>query len=89
MEEMQLSPEERSNKIRGYKATLSNPNVSEEAKSNARQALKQLGDDSQQGEDDDGKDPNRVAGGLKAAISNPGVSEEGKKEAQKKLDQMS
>ncbi|KAK5948060.1 hypothetical protein OHC33_010901 [Knufia fluminis] len=81
------SPEEQSNQIRGYKATLSNPNVSEEAKQNAQKMLDQL-DGAGMPDDEGGKDPSRVAGGLKAAINNPSVSEEGKQAAQEKLDNM-
>ncbi|MCJ1439652.1 MAG: hypothetical protein MMC23_000132 [Stictis urceolatum] len=81
--------EDASNKARGYKATLSNPNVSDEAKQHAKEVLDNelSGGDisvSDQGE----KNPGNVAGGLKAATKNPNVSEEGKQAAQEKLDAM-
>ncbi|KAK0644015.1 hypothetical protein B0T16DRAFT_460101 [Cercophora newfieldiana] len=37
------TPEEISNKARGHKANLSNPNTSEASKENSKQALKDLG----------------------------------------------
>jgi len=38
------------------------------------------------GHDDEGKNPNRQAGGLKAAIHNPNVSEEAKENAKERLE---
>lgn len=86
-----MYPEEASGKVAGYKAyvsthiftqkpltlysTLSNPNVSEEAKENARQVLDTEFDGGNVGEGGtvgttaqkhDSKNPNQVAGGLKA-----------------------
>ncbi|KAI4165559.1 MAG: hypothetical protein LQ342_000972 [Letrouitia transgressa] len=86
-------PEEQSSKIAGYKATLSNPNVSDEAKENARQILDNelQGGDAGTGavvRDNEQKNPGNVAGGLKAAINNPNVTEEGKRAAQEKLDSL-
>jgi hypothetical protein len=43
---MDPSPDERSNIIRGHKATLNNPNVSDEAKEHSRHVLEnELGED--------------------------------------------
>ncbi|KAI9751013.1 MAG: hypothetical protein M1815_001458, partial [Lichina confinis] len=68
-----IYPEERANMIRGYKAALSNDQVSEEAKENARKNLEILEEgktdytsiSTSKAENDD-KDPSRVAAGLKA-----------------------
>ncbi|TDZ29529.1 Conidiation-specific protein 6 [Colletotrichum spinosum] len=81
------------NVARGHKATLNNPNVSEEAKERSRQILKDLGETYEQSggqatSGDGQKDPSNVARGLKASISNPGVSEEAKEKAQEKLDKL-
>ncbi|KAL4781034.1 Conidiation protein 6-domain-containing protein [Aspergillus varians] len=84
--------DERVNQMRGYKATLNNPNVSQEAKDHAQKVLdNELGGNQPQ-EDlygtrgDHDKDPNRMAAGLKAAMHNPGVSQSGKEQAKEKLD---
>ncbi|KAL2019051.1 hypothetical protein VTK56DRAFT_10155 [Thermocarpiscus australiensis] len=83
------------NVIRGHKAAIANPNVSEQAKERSRQVLESYDEPydessashgktaAQQGQE---KDPGNVARGLKASISNPGVSEEAKKKAQEKLE---
>ncbi|GFN12698.1 Con-6 family protein [Aspergillus tubingensis] len=88
------STEDGLNALRGYKATLNNPNTSDEAKQNAQAMIEQLGGDQPREElynlrGDATKDPNRVAGGLKAAQSNPGISQQGKKAAGQKLGQLS
>ncbi|KAL1986120.1 hypothetical protein VTN96DRAFT_6772 [Rasamsonia emersonii] len=88
------SPEDRVNAMRGYKATLNNPRVSDDAKNNAKDVLdNQLGGD-QPRQDlyamrNPTKEPNRVQGGLKAATKNPRVSEDAKNRAQEKLGQLS
>ncbi|KAJ5125019.1 uncharacterized protein N7515_008844 [Penicillium bovifimosum] len=84
-----MSAEERVNEMRGYKATLSNPRVSQKAKQHAQSMLDELGGD-QPREDlyhgrDQNKDPVRVSAGLKAAQHNPRVTEGGKKHAAEKL----
>ncbi|GES60574.1 conidiation protein Con-6 [Aspergillus terreus] len=65
-----MSTEERLNAMRGYKATLSNPNTSDEAKQNAQAMLNRLGGDQPRNElyeqTERGKDPIRVTSGLKA-----------------------
>ncbi|EXJ93617.1 hypothetical protein A1O1_02009 [Capronia coronata CBS 617.96] len=81
--------EEASNKARGYKSTLSNPNTSDEAKQHAKEVLdNELNGGDVPLSDEGDKDPKNVARGLKAATHNPNVSEEGKKAAQEKLDSM-
>jgi hypothetical protein len=80
------SPEDISNKARGHKANLSNPNTSEESKAHSREVLDSLPDNPMGvGE---GKDPKNVARGLKATINNPGISDETKRKAQEQLDDM-
>ncbi|KAF5016219.1 hypothetical protein F66182_12171 [Fusarium sp. NRRL 66182] len=86
-----VSPEDRMNALRGYKATINNPRVSEEAKQHAREMIDALGGDQPRAEMkqfDREKDQSRVAGGLKAATQNPRNSEAGKSRAQEKLQQM-
>ncbi|KAL4875403.1 Conidiation protein 6-domain-containing protein [Aspergillus karnatakaensis] len=86
-----MTTEDRLNQMRGYKATLNNPNVSDEAKQNAQDVLDNELGNSQPSEElynargDYDKSPNRVSGGLKAAINNPGVPESGKQKAREKL----
>ncbi|RQM08459.1 hypothetical protein DH86_00000479, partial [Scytalidium sp. 3C] len=66
---------------------ISNPNVSDEAKQNAKEILNnELEGGNIKLSDEGGKDPGNVARGLKAAVSNPNVTDEGKKAAQEKLD---
>ncbi|PLN83646.1 hypothetical protein BDW42DRAFT_192088 [Aspergillus taichungensis] len=85
--------EERLNEMRGYKATLSNPNVSDEAKSHAQYMLDhELGGDEPRQEihaaQSHGEDPTRVAAGYKAAQKNPNVTKQGKQRAGEKLREM-
>ncbi|KAL0938584.1 conidiation protein [Colletotrichum truncatum] len=83
------------NVVRGHKATLNNPQVSNEAKEHSRQVLNDIGEPYDQSgggqttKNDGQKDPGNVARGLKASINNPGVSDEAKERAQEKLDQLS
>ncbi|KAG5752540.1 hypothetical protein H9Q69_004811 [Fusarium xylarioides] len=72
----------------GHKATINNPNTSEEAKENSRQVLENEfnGGDVTGAEDNKEKNPGNVAGGLKATLNNPNVSDEAKKNAQERLD---
>ncbi|KAL6230504.1 hypothetical protein BDW75DRAFT_234332 [Aspergillus navahoensis] len=86
--------DERINQMRGYKATLNNPRVSDEAKEHARSVLdNELGGDqphedilTAQGARD--KSPTRVAGGYKAAMHNESISKSGKQQAKEKLEDM-
>ncbi|KAL2008414.1 hypothetical protein VTN00DRAFT_6608 [Thermoascus crustaceus] len=86
-----VSTEDRVNAMRGYKATLKNPRVSDEAKSHARDVLdSELGGDQPSFDiyeaQDAGKEPTRVVGGLKAAMRNPRVSDAAKESAQEQID---
>ncbi|KAL4888573.1 Conidiation protein 6-domain-containing protein [Aspergillus ambiguus] len=87
-----MSTEERVNAMRGYKATLSNPRTSDEAKEHAQEMLDQLGGEQPREElyeqEDRDKDPTRVMGGLKAARQNPNVTESGRQRAERKLREM-
>ncbi|KAM9874813.1 conidiation protein [Verticillium dahliae] len=85
------------NVVRGHKATITNPNTSDEAKEHSHQVLeneygetydrpnRSQGDRPEQPD----KDQGNVARGLKASISNPGVSEDAKEDAKKKLEHLS
>ena len=57
----------------GYKATISNPNTSEEAKQHAREQLEsgvqEAGEQAQQAREDFPQNPGNVIGGLKATIA--------------------
>ncbi|KAH7310163.1 conidiation protein 6 [Rhexocercosporidium sp. MPI-PUGE-AT-0058] len=82
-----LSPEDKSNIVRGHKAAISNPNVSDEAKSNSQNVIDELGNAHYGQENAKSKDEGNVLRGYKATISNPGVSDEAKQHAQQKLDE--
>ncbi|WVQ72879.1 hypothetical protein IAR50_002440 [Cryptococcus sp. DSM 104548] len=80
----------------GYKATLSNPNTSDEAKQNASNVLSdidQKGSDAIADHENERYDheadhhTNQVRGGYKATLKNPNVSEEAKDHAREILDQ--
>ncbi|PPR03405.1 hypothetical protein CVT24_012530 [Panaeolus cyanescens] len=86
------------NQARGYKATLHNPRVSDEAKQNAQQHLNELGSDQQatsytqsRGMDEisesvrQGKEEARVIAGYKAVLQNPNVSSEARQHAEEVL----
>ncbi|BFZ60088.1 hypothetical protein YB2330_001110 [Saitoella coloradoensis] len=79
----------------GYKATLSNPNTSDEAKQHAQEVLDNgLQDqvDDQKLADEEGtgaKNTGNVIGGYKATLKNPNVSEEAKEHAKEKIDELS
>eukprot|EP01118_Nematostelium_gracile_P020517 TRINITY_DN996_c0_g1_i1.p1 TRINITY_DN996_c0_g1~~TRINITY_DN996_c0_g1_i1.p1 ORF type:complete len:162 (+),score=44.41 TRINITY_DN996_c0_g1_i1:53-538(+) len=82
----------KTNVIAGYKSTLHNPNVSEEAKDNARHVLNGLGvefDDPSPPMDFGDKNPANVLRGYKSTLHNPNVSESAKEHAQEMIDQMS
>ncbi|KAI8963733.1 conidiation-specific protein 6 [Daldinia sp. FL1419] len=74
----------------GHKATLNNPNVSQEAKEHSKQVLENEfnGGHVPKSGDDGNKNPGNVAGGLKATINNPKVSEEAKQSAKDRLNEM-
>jgi len=85
----------------GYKATISNPNTSEEAKEHARLKLAEMGaeyedepqmqyrEEEHRGEHHDSAHHSRVMAGYKATISNPNNSEEAKEHARRMLAEMS
>ena len=79
----------------GLKATLNNPNVSQEAKDNAQERLDSLEGGAPVEEVMSGstghktsgeKNPGNVAGGYKATLNNPNVSDEAKQHAKEVLD---
>ncbi|KAL2869562.1 Con-6 family protein [Aspergillus lucknowensis] len=67
-----LSPQERINSARGYKAAIDNPLVSAEGKEHARQMLKEMEDEEARQElyrqQEKQKSPVRVAAGLRAWV---------------------
>ncbi|KAL5535499.1 hypothetical protein ACEPAF_3593 [Sanghuangporus sanghuang] len=74
----------------GHKATLKNPNVSEEAKQYSKQLLDEFessGDlPEQQFDADAGKNTGNFIGGHKATLKNPRVSEEAKEHSRSVLE---
>jgi len=78
---------ELSHVIGGYKATLSNPNVSEEAKEHARKMLSDKGADLET-HHSKGAHLGNVIGGYKATLSNPNVSDEAKEHAKQMLEEL-
>ncbi|GAO47919.1 hypothetical protein G7K_2115-t1 [Saitoella complicata NRRL Y-17804] len=88
-----LSKMTQGNVAGGYKATLSNPNTSDEAKQHAQEVLdnglqEQVDDQKLADEEGTGaKNTGNVIGGYKATLKNPNVSEEAKEHAQDKLDE--
>ncbi|KAI0082028.1 hypothetical protein K474DRAFT_1694711 [Panus rudis PR-1116 ss-1] len=72
----------------GYKATLSNPNTSEQAKAHAREILEAAGYTVERSSDvTQDEHEKRVLAGYKAALHNPRVSEEAKQHAREYLQQ--
>ncbi|KAH7888455.1 Conidiation protein 6-domain-containing protein [Phlebopus sp. FC_14] len=69
----------------GYKATLSNPHTSEEAKKHAEEVLQAAGIHGRHAEATDEEHETRVLAGYKAALHNPRVSEEAKQHAREFL----
>ncbi|KAK4097179.1 hypothetical protein N658DRAFT_434563 [Parathielavia hyrcaniae] len=82
------------NVLRGHKATISNPNTSQQAKDKSRKVLESYDEPYDESTASHGatetqeKDPGNVARGLKASISNPGVSDEAKEAARDKLKKL-
>jgi len=79
------------NVIGGHKATISNPNTSEEAKQHSREMLEQLEGKTtttSSGVELEGKNEGNVVGGYKAALKNPKVSEEAKERAENVLEEL-
>lgn len=75
-------PKDPSRVASGYKATIHNPNVSEEAKDRAREHLAALGESGENQEAD-----HRVLGGYKATMHNPRVSQKAKDHAKQVLEE--
>ncbi|WVR06258.1 hypothetical protein IAU60_003288 [Kwoniella sp. DSM 27419] len=75
-----MTTEHENRQLGGYKATLHNPNTSEEAKAHAAEVLKEHGHtvDGAQGESEH---DHRVLGGYKATLHNPNTSAEAKSHA--------
>ncbi|OSC97076.1 hypothetical protein PYCCODRAFT_1472116 [Trametes coccinea BRFM310] len=82
------SDQHKNNVLGGYKATLSNPRTSDEAKKHAREILEADGyhANSPDGIAADEHD-NRVIAGYKAALHNPRVSSEAKQHAKEYLQE--
>ncbi|KAM0418835.1 hypothetical protein ACHAPT_012200 [Fusarium lateritium] len=74
----------------GHKATINNPNTSQEAKEHSKKVLEEefSGGDVDKASDDKDKNPGNVAGGLKSTLSNPNTSEEAKESAKERLNKM-
>ncbi|TBU30052.1 Conidiation protein 6-domain-containing protein [Dichomitus squalens] len=79
------------NQIRGHKAAINNPKVSEDAKERSRQAMEELSQTDEAKYISEGlqeqKDPVRQNAGYKATLSNPQVSEEAKQHAREILEE--
>ncbi|KAI5778300.1 hypothetical protein EDC01DRAFT_791066 [Geopyxis carbonaria] len=77
------------NIIGGHKATLKNPNASEEAKAHSREVLDREfdgGDTAKYSTARKGEhNPKNIEGGLKAAINNPNTGEEARERAKERL----
>ncbi|KAI9572066.1 Conidiation protein 6-domain-containing protein [Boletus coccyginus] len=77
--------EESTRVLAGYKATLSNPHTSAEAKAHAEEVLQAAGILERQPGHSDEEHQTRVLGGYKASLHNPRVSEEAKEHAREYL----
>ncbi|KAL5043816.1 hypothetical protein BDW71DRAFT_216160 [Aspergillus fruticulosus] len=88
--DQQMSPQERINAARGYKAALHNPLVSEEGKEHARRMLLEMDDQEAREElyGEKPKSPTRVAAGLKAVMHNRRLSGSTRHTAAQKLHEM-
>ncbi|OJJ33261.1 hypothetical protein ASPWEDRAFT_174677 [Aspergillus wentii DTO 134E9] len=75
------------NVARGYKATLKNPNVSNQAKKHAKEELDKYESD-QSSSEEETRHTGNVKRGLKAAMHNPNNTDVGKKQARDKLEKM-
>ncbi|RMJ10865.1 hypothetical protein CDV36_009489 [Fusarium kuroshium] len=74
----------------GHKATINNPNTSQEAKEHSKKVLHEEFNDGNipKAGDNKEKNPGNVAGGLKSTLSNPNASDEAKESAKERLDKM-
>ncbi|KAF8626856.1 hypothetical protein AX15_004676 [Amanita polypyramis BW_CC] len=77
----------------GYKATMANPNTSDEAKQSARERLEEMEPELESHhkrvavEDVSGKNTGNVIGGHKANLNNPNTSQEAKEHSRQILEQ--
>ncbi|KAJ4142324.1 hypothetical protein NW754_009772 [Fusarium falciforme] len=74
----------------GHKATINNPNTSQEAKEHSKKVLHEEFNDGNVSKAGDKKEknPGNVAGGLKSTLSNPNASDEAKESAKDRLNKM-
>ncbi|KAJ5101376.1 hypothetical protein NUU61_003598 [Penicillium alfredii] len=72
------------NKLRGYKAAISNPRVSEPAKSHAQEEISKF----EGVQSDEDRHEGNVKRGLKAAMHNPNNTGAGRSQARGKLESM-
>ncbi|RXW17667.1 hypothetical protein EST38_g8194 [Candolleomyces aberdarensis] len=76
------------NVVRGLKAAINNPRVSEEAKQRDIERLQEMGEyEVEAPAQEDSEHNNRVLGGYKATLSNPRTSEAAKEHAQQVLEE--
>jgi len=80
--------EHREHVIRGLKASLHNPRVSDKAKAHAEKELKEMGESVGAAPDSELRHEENVIRGYKAAIHNPRVSDEAKAHAAKQLKEL-
>ncbi|KAL0580299.1 hypothetical protein V5O48_001716 [Marasmius crinis-equi] len=74
----------------GFKATLKNDNVSQEAKDHAREVLQEHGASEEplpQSQKNPNPNPERVKAGMKGTINNPNTSQEAKEKAERYLEE--
>ncbi|KZV87258.1 hypothetical protein EXIGLDRAFT_559411, partial [Exidia glandulosa HHB12029] len=81
------------NTVGGYKAAISNPRVGDEARTHAKNVLKEM--DEMEGDlsgeyplgtsEKAGKNEGNVVGGYKATLSNPNTGDDAKERARKEL----
>lgn len=84
--EREPSPE---NRARGYKASLHNPRVSQEAKRHAQHELEEVEKEMQaKGETPAAIHQENIKRGLRAAMHNPNVTQYGQDEARHRLEEM-
>ncbi|KIM69008.1 hypothetical protein SCLCIDRAFT_811187 [Scleroderma citrinum Foug A] len=80
-------PQESTHVLAGYKATISNPHTSEEAKRHAQEVLEAAGIYGRHDDHTDEEHETRVLAGYKAALHNPRVSDAAKQHALQYLEE--
>ncbi|KAL1735697.1 hypothetical protein EV714DRAFT_243833, partial [Schizophyllum commune] len=86
---MSYTDKDPKNVARGLKASIANPNVSEDAKDNAARQLNQMGYERPGGQTStatDDEHTNRVMGGYKATLHNDNTSDQAKAHAREILN---